>query len=192
MFCDGEAYVVDDFKKLIKGSDGTVLWNSAEPDKGHFEELSRFGDAIATGGPSPIPFEEIVETTAVALHIEDLLHQGPDAPLMDQYLYVAPNLGEIATIENSELAATEDRHKVSIPVVGNDCLSRPDRRIVAPPESQGRGDRARARLAGSVAHPLCQPPFASAACARGSTGRPRKPSKRSMMSGSAASGGIGR
>ncbi len=78
MFCDGEAWVVDDFKKLIKGSDGTVVWKSAEPDKGHFEELSRLGDAIASGGPSPIPFEEIVETTAVALHIEDLLHQGAD------------------------------------------------------------------------------------------------------------------
>ncbi len=55
MFCDGETYVVDDFKQLIKGSDGSVLWQSGEPDKGHFEELSRFGDAIASGGPSPIP-----------------------------------------------------------------------------------------------------------------------------------------
>ena len=73
VFCDGETWVVDDFKKLIKGSDGTVLWQSSEPDKGHFEELSRTGEAIATGSPSPIPFEEIVETTAVALHIEDLL-----------------------------------------------------------------------------------------------------------------------
>jgi len=35
---------------------------------------------------------------------------------MDQYLYVAPNLGEVATIENAELAATEDRHKVPIQV----------------------------------------------------------------------------
>jgi len=32
------------------------------------------GDAIANGGPSPISFEEIVETTAVSLQIEDLLH----------------------------------------------------------------------------------------------------------------------
>ena len=74
VFCDGEAWVVDDFKKLIKGSDGSVIWNSAEPDKGHFEELSRLGEAIATGTASPISFEEIVETTAVALHVEDLLH----------------------------------------------------------------------------------------------------------------------
>jgi predicted dehydrogenase/threonine dehydrogenase-like Zn-dependent dehydrogenase len=73
VFCDGETWVVDDFKKLIKGSDGSVLWQSAEPDKGHFEELSRMGDAIATGAPSPISFDEIVETTALALHVEDQL-----------------------------------------------------------------------------------------------------------------------
>jgi len=74
IFADGETWVVDDFKKLIKASDGSVLWQSAEPDKGHFEELSRLGDAIANGTPAPIAFEEIVETTAVALQIEDLLH----------------------------------------------------------------------------------------------------------------------
>ena len=74
VFCDGETWVVDDFKKLIKGSDGTVLWQSSEPDKGHFEELSRRGDAIASGSPSPISFDEIIETTALSLHIEDALH----------------------------------------------------------------------------------------------------------------------
>ncbi len=78
MFCDGETWVVDDFKKLIKGSDGTVTWQSSDPDKGHFEELSRMAEAIASGGTSPIPFNEIVETTAVALHIEDLLHGRGD------------------------------------------------------------------------------------------------------------------
>jgi predicted dehydrogenase/threonine dehydrogenase-like Zn-dependent dehydrogenase len=71
VFCDGDTYVVDDFKQLVKASDGTVLWQSSEIDKGHFEELSRFGDAIASGGAAPIPFDEIVETSAVALHVED-------------------------------------------------------------------------------------------------------------------------
>jgi len=74
VFCDGEAYVVDDFRQLTRGSDGTVLWEASEPDKGHFEELSRFGDAIAAGAPPPIPFAELVETSALALHIEDLIH----------------------------------------------------------------------------------------------------------------------
>ena len=74
VFCDGEAFIVDDFKKLTKASDGSVLWQSGEPDKGHFEELSRLGDALATGGAAPIPFEEIVETSAVALS-----DRGPDS-----------------------------------------------------------------------------------------------------------------
>lgn len=74
VFCDGEAFIVDDFKKLTKASDGSVLWQSGEADKGHFEELSRFGDAIARGDDAPIPFDELVETTAVALHVEDLIH----------------------------------------------------------------------------------------------------------------------
>ncbi|HEX9367034.1 MAG TPA: Gfo/Idh/MocA family oxidoreductase, partial [Vicinamibacterales bacterium] len=73
IFCDGEAYVVDDYKKLVKGSDGTVIWHSGDIDKGHLEELSRFGDAIAAGEPSPIDFEALVDTSAVALHVQDLL-----------------------------------------------------------------------------------------------------------------------
>jgi len=73
IFCDGETYIVDDFRKLTKGSDGTVLWQG-DTDKGHFEELSRVGDAIASGGESPITFEQIVETTAVSFHVDDILH----------------------------------------------------------------------------------------------------------------------
>ena len=78
MFCDGEAFIVDDFKKLTKASDGSVLWQSGEADKGHFEELSRFGDAIAAAGAAPIPFDELVETSAVALHVEDCLFGRSD------------------------------------------------------------------------------------------------------------------
>jgi len=74
VFCGGQAYVLDDFKSLTRVSDGHVLWQSGTADKGHFEELSRFGDEVATGGAAPIPPEDLLETTAVALHIEDLLH----------------------------------------------------------------------------------------------------------------------
>ena len=74
VFADGDAYVIDDYKRLSRVSDGEVLWSASEPDKGHFEELSRFGDAIAKGDPSPIPFVELLETTALALRIEDVLH----------------------------------------------------------------------------------------------------------------------
>jgi hypothetical protein len=78
VFSDGEAYVLDDFKKLTKASDGSVLWQSAEVDKGHREELSQFGDAIANGGTAPIPYDELIETTALSLRIEDELHGRHD------------------------------------------------------------------------------------------------------------------
>lgn len=74
VFCDGEAYLLEDFKSLVRASDETVLWKSEETEKGHLEELSRLGDAIAAGEPSPMAFDEIVETTSVALQVEDLLY----------------------------------------------------------------------------------------------------------------------
>jgi predicted dehydrogenase/threonine dehydrogenase-like Zn-dependent dehydrogenase len=74
IFADGEAYIVDDFKKVVKSSDQTVLWQAGDVDKGHFDELSRFGDAIAAGAGAPIAFDELLETSAVALHVQDLLY----------------------------------------------------------------------------------------------------------------------
>jgi predicted dehydrogenase len=73
VFCDGDAFVVDDFKSVTQASSGAVLWQASDADKGHAEEMSRFADALKSAGPSPIPFEEIVETSALALHIDDLL-----------------------------------------------------------------------------------------------------------------------
>lgn len=72
VLCNGEAYIVDDYRQLIRCSDGAVLWQGAT-DKGHEMELSRLGDAIAEGNPVPISFEELLETSAVALHVEDLI-----------------------------------------------------------------------------------------------------------------------
>jgi hypothetical protein len=74
VFCDGDAYIVDDFKSLMRASDGEVLWQSETVDKGQYEQLCRLGDAIASGGSAPISFEEIVETSSVALHIDDILN----------------------------------------------------------------------------------------------------------------------
>ncbi len=41
VFCDGEAYIVDDFKKLTRASDGAVLWQSGEAGQGTFRGLER-------------------------------------------------------------------------------------------------------------------------------------------------------
>ena len=78
VFSDGEAYILDDFKKATKASDGAVLWQNAEVDKGHREELSQLGDAIAAGSASPISYDELIETTALSLRVEDQLHGRSD------------------------------------------------------------------------------------------------------------------
>jgi predicted dehydrogenase len=72
IFCDGEAYVVDDFKKLTRAGDGAVLWESRDADKGHAAEIALLAASLRSGAP-PIPFDELVETTALSLHVEDLL-----------------------------------------------------------------------------------------------------------------------
>jgi predicted dehydrogenase/threonine dehydrogenase-like Zn-dependent dehydrogenase len=72
IFCDGDAYIVDDFKRLVRGSDGAVLWESRDFDKGHAAEIAALARALKTGEPA-ILFDEIVETTALSLHVEDLL-----------------------------------------------------------------------------------------------------------------------
>lgn len=72
VLCDGEGWLLDDYQQLSRASDGAVLWHGSV-DKGHQEELSRFGDAIASGSPAPIPIEQLFETSALALHVEDLI-----------------------------------------------------------------------------------------------------------------------
>jgi len=74
VFANGDAYIVDDFKSLRRASDDAVLWSGAASDKGHFEELSQFGDALAGHSEMPIAAEDLFATTAVALHVEDQLY----------------------------------------------------------------------------------------------------------------------
>lgn len=73
VFCAGEAYVLDDFKSLTRASDGKVLWQG-EVDKGHSREFELLGKALLEGGAAPIPIDEIFETTAVSLYVDDCIH----------------------------------------------------------------------------------------------------------------------
>jgi predicted dehydrogenase/threonine dehydrogenase-like Zn-dependent dehydrogenase len=75
VFCGGQAYLVDDFRRAERCADNALLW-SGDVDKGHTEEMRQLGDALTSGGPAPVPFEEIVEASVVALSVEDLLREG--------------------------------------------------------------------------------------------------------------------
>ncbi len=74
LFCDGEAWIVDDYRSAVRVSDQEILWKSSSIDKGHFAELRVLGESLETGGKVPIDFEELMETTSVALHVEDLIY----------------------------------------------------------------------------------------------------------------------
>lgn len=73
VFCNGEAYIIDDFKSLTRASDNAMLWQG-DVDKGHALEFELLGKALAGESPSPISVSEIFETSAVALYVEDLIH----------------------------------------------------------------------------------------------------------------------
>ena len=70
VFCCGKILQLDNFRKLKgygwKGFKGMKLWRQ---DKGHQAEIEAFLDAVETGGPSPIPFNEIVEVTETTIRL---------------------------------------------------------------------------------------------------------------------------
>jgi predicted dehydrogenase len=65
VFAQGRVAVLDDFRCLKTVSNGksktTRLWGRT--DKGHCDEWRAFRDAICTGGPPPIPIDELLNTS---------------------------------------------------------------------------------------------------------------------------------
>jgi predicted dehydrogenase len=65
VFAQGRVAVLDEFRCLKTVSNGksktTRLWGRT--DKGHCDEWRAFGNAICTGGPPPIPIEELLNTS---------------------------------------------------------------------------------------------------------------------------------
>jgi predicted dehydrogenase/threonine dehydrogenase-like Zn-dependent dehydrogenase len=67
VFCGGRVLQLDNFRKLTGyGWPGFRRMNLWRQDKGHRAEVAAFCQAIQTGGPSPIPFEELVEATRLS------------------------------------------------------------------------------------------------------------------------------
>lgn len=75
IFCDGKGFLIDDFVKCVEFPSGQTIWEAQAADKGHSAEMSLLADAIRSGAfEGPIPARRIFETTAVSLHIEDLIN----------------------------------------------------------------------------------------------------------------------
>jgi predicted dehydrogenase len=72
----GLSIVIEDFRR------GWSFWEnrrrkaSARPGKGHSQEVVAFLEAITSGSPAPIPFDEIIHTTRATFAILESLNKG--------------------------------------------------------------------------------------------------------------------
>lgn len=74
---DGRMGVIEDFRKLSLGGNGRIRTSKQwiSQDKGHAAEVRAFVQAIRSGGPSPIPFGELVATAQVTFAILQSLRE---------------------------------------------------------------------------------------------------------------------
>jgi len=84
IFGDEKVCVINDFREAIFSSDGKQTKTKKSQDKGFSNEIKAFFDAIKNGKPSPIPFEQIVETTLATFAINESINTGKavDLPMI--------------------------------------------------------------------------------------------------------------
>ncbi|HYH78708.1 MAG TPA: hypothetical protein VEX86_02905, partial [Longimicrobium sp.] len=76
LFVDGKALVLDDYESLtVVGARAGGLKLRAQ-DKGQKDELAAFGRAVREGGEWPIPLWQQLETSEIALRVEDALRSS--------------------------------------------------------------------------------------------------------------------
>ena len=79
----GKSAVLDDFGRLELAGGAVRRRRRAylKRDKGHAAGWTRFADAIANGGPSPIPFDQIETTMRVAFSARRSLEEQREIAL---------------------------------------------------------------------------------------------------------------
>jgi len=69
LFWDGNTAVISDFQSLtINGRQIRAFTN--KPDKGHFDAIRIFFDAIEKGSPSPVSWDQLQETSLATLQLD--------------------------------------------------------------------------------------------------------------------------
>lgn len=78
VFRGGAVATLDDFRRLdlIRHGKKKTVHSRLRQDKGHKLEWRVFSDCIASGGPAPIAFEEIVASTITTIRIAESLRSG--------------------------------------------------------------------------------------------------------------------
>ena len=74
VFCAGRVLQLDNFRRLTGyGWPGFSRWRLWRQDKGNAACAQEFVSAVTAGGPSPIPFEELVEVTEASFRVVDII-----------------------------------------------------------------------------------------------------------------------
>lgn len=67
VFCDGKVFVMDDYKKLSAYGCKVAEVKSVGPEKGQYQELEAFYDAIKHGDGYPIPLWQLEQATVLSI-----------------------------------------------------------------------------------------------------------------------------
>jgi predicted dehydrogenase len=70
-FWDGRTAAIDNWRRLL-GYEGALPWSkrARRMDKGHAGEVAAWLNAVRSGGPAPIPLEELFEVSRWAIRVE--------------------------------------------------------------------------------------------------------------------------
>ena len=98
IFCQGAIARLDDFKILELSRNGKLQTIKSAQDKGHRRELELTIDAIRSGKPSPIAFEELLEVTETTFLVQQALAAGATLP------FGCPAVAETPRLEPAEMS----------------------------------------------------------------------------------------
>jgi predicted dehydrogenase len=74
--CEGKTAVLDDFRSLRLFSGGSSRVVRGRQDKGHRAEMLAWIEAIQTGEPEPVPFDQAMSTTRATFAARQSLREG--------------------------------------------------------------------------------------------------------------------
>ena len=86
VFCEGGVGIIHDFCTLEMSRDGKTTTTKSRRDKGHNCEIELTIDAMRNGGPSPIPFEELVEVTRACFAVHQSISVAQPIGLKERVL----------------------------------------------------------------------------------------------------------
>lgn len=112
VFCQGAVARLHDFRTLELARNGKVQKFKTVQDKGHRRELQLAVEAIRSGKPSPITFEELVDVTETTFLVHEALATGQVVQLMRSAPSALPDapLPEIMTQCGSTVPPVESVH----------------------------------------------------------------------------------